>query len=191
VREKNVTSKRGSNAAFSSSRSSLEESSPSSPSSLQPASAAASTGEEDGAAAGGEARTRARIELQRQEDQRRQIQDALNRQTYSQFRAYASQQFPGSPDQQGLLIRQLQEQHYYQYMQQIYQQQMESHAAETLAEHAKEEQPDGLVEGVANLNVRDEHQAEAGVEEEEDDDDEHVDEEENVEESEWMRLLSV
>ncbi|CAN7939501.1 unnamed protein product, partial [Ixodes hexagonus] len=50
---------------------------------------------------------------------RRLIQEALNRQTYHQFKAYAEQQFPGSPDQQGVLIRQLQEQHYHQYMQQV------------------------------------------------------------------------
>lgn len=62
-------------------------------------------------------------ERQRQEEQRRQIQDALNRQSYEEFRAYAEQQYPDNPDQQAILIRQLQEQHYYQYMQQLYQQQ--------------------------------------------------------------------
>lgn len=30
---------------------------------------------------------------------RRQIQDALNQQTYNQFKAYAEQQFPGNPEQ--------------------------------------------------------------------------------------------
>ena len=44
-------------------------------------------------------------------------QDALNKQTFGQFRSYAEQQCPGNPDQQGVLIKQLQEQHYYQYMQ--------------------------------------------------------------------------
>ena len=58
-------------------------------------------------------------ERQKQEEQRRQIQDALNRQSYNEFRAYAEQQYPNNPDQQGILIRQLQEQHYYQYMQQV------------------------------------------------------------------------
>merc|ERR1711993_169848 len=67
-------------------------------------------------------------ERQKQEEQRRQIQDALNRQSYNEFRAYAEQQYPNNPDQQGILIRQLQEQHYYQYMQQVYQQQMETQA---------------------------------------------------------------
>lgn len=55
----------------------------------------------------------------KQENQRRQIQDALNQQTYYQFKSYAEQQYPGNPEQQGVLIRQLQEQHYHQYMQQL------------------------------------------------------------------------
>ena len=49
------------------------------------------------------------------------LQDALNKQTFGQFRSYAEQQCPGNPDQQALLIKQLQEQHYYQYMQRYYQ----------------------------------------------------------------------
>ncbi|KAF4528247.1 hypothetical protein B566_EDAN014405 [Ephemera danica] len=57
----------------------------------------------------------------RQEAQRRQIQDALNQQTFAQFKAYAEQQYPGNPDQQAILVRQLQEQHYHQYMQQLLQ----------------------------------------------------------------------
>ncbi|TRY72719.1 hypothetical protein TCAL_00983, partial [Tigriopus californicus] len=80
-----------------------------------------------------EAERLAHLERQRQEDQRRQIQDALNKQTFTQFRAYAEQQYPNNPDQQAVLIRQLQEQHYYQYMQQIYQQQMENHVSSTMA----------------------------------------------------------
>ncbi|KAJ8687094.1 hypothetical protein QAD02_022888 [Eretmocerus hayati] len=44
---------------------------------------------------------------------------ALNQQTYYQFKSYAEQQYPGNPEQQGVLIRQLQEQHYHQYMQQL------------------------------------------------------------------------
>ncbi|CAL7939580.1 unnamed protein product [Xylocopa violacea] len=55
----------------------------------------------------------------KEELQRRQIQDALNQQTYYQFKMYAEQQYPGNPEQQGVLIRQLQEQHYHQYMQQL------------------------------------------------------------------------
>lgn len=60
----------------------------------------------------------------KEETQRRLIQDALNQQTYHQFKVYAEQQYPGNPEQQGVLIRQLQEQHYHQYMQQLYQNQL-------------------------------------------------------------------
>ncbi|XP_034180470.1 Golgi resident protein GCP60 [Osmia lignaria lignaria] len=60
----------------------------------------------------------------KEEIQRRQIQDALNQQTYYQFKVYAEQQYPGNPEQQGVLIRQLQEQHYHQYMQQLRQNQL-------------------------------------------------------------------
>lgn len=55
----------------------------------------------------------------REELQRRQLQDALNQQTFEQFRAYADKQYPGNPDEQALLIRQLQTEHYHQYMQQL------------------------------------------------------------------------
>lgn len=49
---------------------------------------------------------------------------ALNSQTAAQFQQYAAQQYPGNFEQQQLLIRQLQEQHYQQYMQQLYQVQL-------------------------------------------------------------------
>uniref|UniRef100_A0A0N5APB9 GOLD domain-containing protein n=1 Tax=Syphacia muris TaxID=451379 RepID=A0A0N5APB9_9BILA len=62
-------------------------------------------------------------DLEKFESQRRQIQEALNQQTYHQFRAYAQQQFVGDPVQQEALIKQLQEQHYQQYMAQVYDQQ--------------------------------------------------------------------
>ncbi|KAG5277526.1 hypothetical protein AALO_G00118640 [Alosa alosa] len=55
---------------------------------------------------------------------RQQIMAALNAQTSVQFQQYAAQQYPDSPDQQLVLIRQLQEQHYQQYMQQLYQVQL-------------------------------------------------------------------
>ncbi|CAG0884188.1 unnamed protein product [Cyprideis torosa] len=58
-------------------------------------------------------------EASRKERARQRVQDALNAQTYPQFKAYAEQQFPGNPDQQAILIRQLQQQHYAQYMQQL------------------------------------------------------------------------
>ncbi|GLH15424.1 hypothetical protein R5R35_009763 [Gryllus longicercus] len=70
-----------------------------------------------------EAKQREEEERMKQEAQRRQVQEALNQQTYHQFKSYAEQQYPGNPEQQGVLIRQLQEQHYHQYMQQLYQQQ--------------------------------------------------------------------
>lgn len=58
-------------------------------------------------------------ERNREELQRRQLQDALNQQTYHQFKEYAEKQFPGNPEQQAILIRQLQTEHYHQYMQQL------------------------------------------------------------------------
>ena len=39
-------------------------------------------------------------EQQEEEKQRRAIQDALNKQTWGQFKCYAEQQCPGNPDQQ-------------------------------------------------------------------------------------------
>lgn len=68
-----------------------------------------------------EEKKREEEERQKGEHQRRQIQEALNQQTYHQFKAYAEQQYPGNPEQQGVLIRQLQEQHYHRYMQQLHQ----------------------------------------------------------------------
>lgn len=56
----------------------------------------------------------------REELQKRKLQDALNQQTYVQFRAYADKQYPGNPEQQAVLIRQLQNEHYHQYMQQLH-----------------------------------------------------------------------
>lgn len=55
---------------------------------------------------------------------RQQIMAALNSQTAVQFQQYAAQQYPGNFEQQQILIRQLQEQHYQQYMQQLYQVQL-------------------------------------------------------------------
>jgi len=71
-----------------------------------------------------EERKKQEEERMKEEIQRRQIQDALNQQTYYQFKVYAEQQYPGNPEQQGVLIRQLQEQHYHQYMQQLHQNQL-------------------------------------------------------------------
>ncbi|XP_055381690.1 Golgi resident protein GCP60 [Condylostylus longicornis] len=56
----------------------------------------------------------------KEEMQKRQLQDALNQQTFNQFKTYAEKQYPGNPEQQGILIRQLQNEHYHQYMQQLH-----------------------------------------------------------------------
>lgn len=87
----------------------------------------------------------------KQEQHRRLIQDALNQQTYYQFKAYAEQQYPGNPEQQGVLIRQLQEQHYHQYMQQLQKEQLiiedqdlnEKENLETLEKDIEEEFEEG------------------------------------------------
>lgn len=59
------------------------------------------------------------FEKHREEIQRRKLQDALNQQTFYQFKEYAEKQFPGNPEQQALLIKQLQNEHYHQYLQQL------------------------------------------------------------------------
>lgn len=59
------------------------------------------------------------FEKHREEIQRRKLQDALNQQTFYQFKEYAEKQFPGNPDQQAVLIKQLQNEHYSQYLQQL------------------------------------------------------------------------
>ncbi|EDW05576.2 Golgi resident protein GCP60 [Drosophila mojavensis] len=67
----------------------------------------------------------------KEELQRRQLQDALNKQTYQQFKLYAEKQFPGNPEQQAVLIHQLQREHYHQYMQQLHlQSQMQSNLSQ-------------------------------------------------------------
>ncbi|XP_060704544.1 Golgi resident protein GCP60 [Hemiscyllium ocellatum] len=71
-----------------------------------------------------EERRRLEEERLRMEQQKQQIMAALNAQTAVQFQQYAAQQYPGNFEQQQLLIRQLQEQHYQQYMQQLYQVQL-------------------------------------------------------------------
>ncbi|XP_012872730.1 PREDICTED: Golgi resident protein GCP60 [Dipodomys ordii] len=71
-----------------------------------------------------EDRRRTEEEQLRLEQQKQQIMAALNSQTAVQFQQYAAQQYPGNYEQQQILIRQLQEQHYQQYMQQLYQVQL-------------------------------------------------------------------
>jgi len=86
------------------------------------------------------AREQQQLEARRQEETKRHIKEALNKQTNAQFRAYAEQQYPGSPEQQSLLMVQLQEQHYQQYIQQLYQQQQQQ-GQETAPASAPETAP--------------------------------------------------
>lgn len=65
-----------------------------------------------------------KAELEEQEEKQKKVKEALNLQTYCQFKTYSEQQYPDNPDQQAILIRQLQDQHYIQFMQQIFQQQV-------------------------------------------------------------------
>ncbi|XP_043118261.1 Golgi resident protein GCP60 [Puntigrus tetrazona] len=65
-----------------------------------------------------EQRRKDEMERLKIEQQKQQIMAVLNAQTAVQFQQYAKQQYPDDPDQQQLLIRQLQEQHYQQYMHQ-------------------------------------------------------------------------
>ncbi|XP_034110116.1 Golgi resident protein GCP60 [Drosophila albomicans] len=76
----------------------------------------------------------------KEELQRRQLQDALNKQTYQQFKLYAEKQFPGNPEQQAVLIHQLQREHYHQYMQQLHLQQ-QSHPPPNSNQSEQEQMP--------------------------------------------------
>ncbi|XP_017783749.1 PREDICTED: Golgi resident protein GCP60 isoform X2 [Nicrophorus vespilloides] len=82
-------------------------------------------------------------QLEREELIKRQIQQALNEQTYEQFRKYAEHQFPGEPEKQGALVKQLQEQHYIQYMQQL---QAAQRGGDVLKEQSKEINNDSIEE---------------------------------------------
>lgn len=63
-----------------------------------------------------------KIEEQKNRDeiQKRHLQDILNQQTFYQFKAYAEKQYAGNPEQQAVLIKQLQTEHYHQYMAQLH-----------------------------------------------------------------------
>ncbi|KAH8415290.1 hypothetical protein KR222_000389, partial [Zaprionus bogoriensis] len=76
----------------------------------------------------------------KEELQRRQLQDALNKQTYQQFKLYAEKQFPGNPEQQAVLIHQLQREHYHQYMQQLHLQHQQQHQHQSQSQE-KEKDP--------------------------------------------------
>jgi hypothetical protein len=90
-------------------------------------------------------------EQHKEEIQKRKLQDALNQQTFHQFKEYAEKQFPGNTDEQARLIKQLQNEHYHQYIQQL-QAQLQHSDLETspLVEHSDElnakEQETSLVE---------------------------------------------
>ncbi|KAJ3607125.1 hypothetical protein NHX12_026639 [Muraenolepis orangiensis] len=92
-------------------------------------------------------RKRMEEEELRIEQQKLQIMAALNAQTAVQFQQYAAQQYPNSAEQQLGLIRQLQEQHYQQYMQQLYQVQLAQQQA-ALQKHAE----DGVVQATLDAN---------------------------------------
>ncbi|XP_034945507.1 Golgi resident protein GCP60 [Chelonus insularis] len=120
-----------------------------------------------------EEKKREEEEQQKREHQRRQIQEALNQQTYYQFKAYAEQQYPGNPEQQGVLIRQLQEQHYHRYMQQLHQNRLmieDNPETEKIEKSSKENEDENKAEG--------DEEEEEGVEatEKPNDDDEDSDE---------------
>ncbi|XP_023149624.2 Golgi resident protein GCP60 isoform X2 [Amphiprion ocellaris] len=92
-----------------------------------------------------EERRQVEEERLRIEQQKQQIMAALNAQTAVQFQQYAAQQYPNSPEQQLGLIRQLQEQHYQQYMQQLYQVQLAQQQA--ALQKQQQQQADSAVQG--------------------------------------------
>ncbi|XP_003746145.1 Golgi resident protein GCP60 [Galendromus occidentalis] len=69
------------------------------------------------------------------------IRAALNQQTFGQFTAYAAQQYPQSPEHQHMVIKQLQEEHFKQYMRQL----AEQTAALSLNGHRNQSGPAGEV----------------------------------------------
>lgn len=105
----------------------------------------------------------------KEETQRRQIQDALNQQTYYQFKIYAEQQYPGNPEQQGVLIRQLQEQHYHQYMQQLHQNQL------VIEDQNEEEEEKEKEKKAKKKSVQSESQSETVTRNDDEDDDDDDD----------------
>lgn len=86
----------------------------------------------------------------REELQRRELQSALNQQTFHQFKVYAEKQYPGNPEQQAVLIRQLQMEHYHQYMQQL-QAQYQEHSTTSVGSNttiaAQQMQNEGVLMG--------------------------------------------
>uniref|UniRef100_A0A3P8S493 Golgi resident protein GCP60 n=1 Tax=Amphiprion percula TaxID=161767 RepID=A0A3P8S493_AMPPE len=99
-----------------------------------------------------EERRQVEEERLRIEQQKQQIMAALNAQTAVQFQQYAAQQYPNSPEQQLGLIRQLQEQHYQQYMQQLYQVQLAQQQAALQKQQQQQQQADSAVQGTLESN---------------------------------------
>ncbi|XP_063704859.1 Golgi resident protein GCP60 [Culicoides brevitarsis] len=56
------------------------------------------------------------LEKYNEEMQLRKLQDALNEQTYDQFKEHVDKMHPGNPEQQAVLLKNLQEEHYRQYL---------------------------------------------------------------------------
>lgn len=98
-----------------------------------------------------EERRQAEEERLRVEQQKQHIMAALNAQTAVQFQQYAAQQYPNSPEQQMSLIRQLQEQHYQQYMQQLYQVQLAQQQA-ALQKQQQQQQLSDSVQAPVEMN---------------------------------------
>ncbi|XP_034832746.1 Golgi resident protein GCP60 [Maniola hyperantus] len=90
-----------------------------------------------------------------EEQQVQRIKDALNAQTYEQFLQYAQQQFPGNYDQQAILIRQLQDQHYQQYIQQLAVDQRLANSNLNYKEESDDENDNEKDEKDCNLNDSD------------------------------------
>lgn len=125
-----------------------------------------------------EERKKQEEERLKEETQRRQIQDALNQQTYYQFKVYAEQQYPGNPEQQGVLIRQLQEQHYHQYMQQLHQNQ-------SVIEDQTEEEEEEEKEKKTKKNVQSENEETSKEDDNKDDTNKNVDDEDSDDIEDW------
>lgn len=115
----------------------------------------------------------------KEETQRRQIQDALNQQTYYQFKVYAEQQYPGNPEQQAILIRQLQEQHYHQYMQQLHQNQL------VIEERTKDKESKDIESKQATCKDDDEDKDDKDDENDANDSNENINDEDSDELEDW------
>ena len=99
------------------------------------------------------------------------FKEALNRQTYPQFKAYAEQQYPNSEEQQEHLISQLQDQHFFQYMQQMMQSQLDpqqfyanqqlQQTTRSQTSESKPNQMNHLQESISTINLNNHNNREA------------------------------